>query len=278
MLPVWKRNPDGDFSGAVDDTRLFEFVDQVRSSDRVWTQEFERAQEIITMLRIQFAYLTMEGLRWRLRLRGAPLAALKDLHGEALRLALERPKAWEYRLFGQVILDEVVANENLRREHRLGIVLGSNEYVSPENVPDWIDTQLNELKSLTDSLTNLLNRALPTALGPPSTPRDVAEIVFVAKQIGTGYRHAIEWSQRVRRTHVADRFKQLLDEMTLWTDSIIKNIENYGPDLLRQIDEALATPAGEDAPTIHATLVISISNMEHYQEEFNRVFRGSPYS
>ena len=106
VLRVWRSNPDGNFSAAVDDVRLFEFVEQVRSADRVWTHEFERAQDIIAVLRIQFAHLMLQGLRWQMKLRRQPQAALRGLHGEALRLALEQPKAWEYLLFGQVLCDD----------------------------------------------------------------------------------------------------------------------------------------------------------------------------
>jgi Domain of unknown function (DUF4062) len=91
--PVWRSNPDSDFSAAVDDARLFEFVEQVRSKDRVWSQEFGRAQNIIAALRVQFAHLMSQGLQWRMRLRGQPLHHLRGLHGEALRLALEQPMA-----------------------------------------------------------------------------------------------------------------------------------------------------------------------------------------
>src|SRR5215212_5539692 len=130
VLPIWKSNPDADYSGRVDSVRLFEFVQQVRSEHRVWTQEFGRAQDIVAALRVQLAHLTADGLRWRLRLQGRTQRELKGLRGEALRLALERPEVWETRLFGQVLSDEIEASEDLLREHRLGILLGPSEEAS----------------------------------------------------------------------------------------------------------------------------------------------------
>jgi hypothetical protein len=272
VLPVWRSNPDGDFSDVVDSNQLFEFVEQVRSTDRVWTHEFERAQDIVNALRFQFAHLMQEGLRWRMRLRGQPLAFLEGLHGEALRLALERPEAWEYRLFGQVLSDEVAANASLRREHRLGIVVGAGEYIPPDEIARWILTQTNELSNLASSLDTLVNVALQEALRPSGTPGDATELVFVAKKIGSGYQHALEWSQRVRRTHVEDEYQQLLHEMSFWTDDMIEKIENFGPNLLRQIEQVLASPPTEEIQTIEASLVLAVSNMDRYNEEFRRVF------
>lgn len=275
ILPVWKSNPESDFSAKVDDVRLFEFVEQIRSQDRVWTQEFERAQDIIARLRIQLAHLMQEGLKWQIRVSGESMVALRGLHGKALHLALERPEAWEYRFFGQVLCDEVEANADLRREHRLGIILGAGEYISPDEILRWIRTQTNEQMNLADSISNLVNVALPEALRPSGTSGDIPEMKFVAQRLGDGYRNAIEWSQRVRRIHVEDEYKQLLKEMSLWTDNMIEGIENFGPSFLRQIDEALLNHSGEEPTTIEATLILEVSNMDRYNEELYRVL-GNP--
>lgn len=215
------------------------------------------AQDIVTSLRAQFAYITLEGLRWRMKLREQPPAALNNLHGVALRLALEQPEAWEYRLFGQALSDEVQANANLRREYKFGVVFGAGEHIPSNQIPRWIQTQTNELQNLAKSLDTLINVALQQALRPAGVPGDVTEIVFVAQQIGTGYRHALEWSQRVRRTHVEEEYRQLLQEMSLWTDNIIETIENYGPNLLRQIEERLqAVASGAAGIVIDVPLVL----------------------
>jgi Domain of unknown function (DUF4062) len=56
-LPLWEANPNVDFSVAVDDPRVFEFVRQLRTEDGVWTFEFETAQDIVGALRLQFAHV-----------------------------------------------------------------------------------------------------------------------------------------------------------------------------------------------------------------------------
>ena len=273
VLPVWRSNPSGDFSGAVDNVRLFEFVEQVRSEDRVWTQEFGRAQDIVAALRTQFAYLMLQGLQWRTRLRSQPLRLLTGLHGEALRLALERPKGWEYLLLGQVLCDEVEENEDLRREHRLGMLLGSGEQVAPESTGRWLMARLGELRNVAYSLDILVNRAWPEALREPGTPADVTEIVFVARKIASVHRHAIEWSQRVRKSNVEERFVLVRNELAQFSDSMIENIENFGPSFLRQVNEALATPIeeGEEQRVIEATLTIELSNLDRFSEEIDRL-------
>jgi hypothetical protein len=61
--------------------------------------------------------------------------------------------------------------------------------------------------------------------------------------------------------------------MSLWTDNIIETIENYGPDLLRQIDESLqAVTSGATGLVLQVPLVLAVANMDRYEDEFERVF------
>jgi hypothetical protein len=53
---------------------------------------------------------------------------------------------------------------------------------------------------------------------------------------------------------------------------MIEKIENFGPNLLRQIEQVLASPPTEEIQTIEASLVLAVSNMDRYNEEFRRVF------
>lgn len=272
ILPVWKSNPEGDFSSVVDSNRLFEFVEEIRSSDRAWTHEFESAQDIIATLRIQLAHLAQEGLKWRERLFNQPISELKELHGKALRVALERPEAWEYRLFGQALCDEVEANKDIRREHRLALALGIGEHVSASDFLDaWVPTRINELKNISSALEILVNNALQTALRESGTPGDPSEIVFVARRMGIVYRHAIEWSQHVRCAYVDDRFEAVRRELSLFPENIIRSIEEYGPNFLRQLEEALSAPRGNTQQVLDAQLVIDASNVEEFERELNRV-------
>jgi hypothetical protein len=278
VLPVWARNRDGDFSDVVDSNELFTFVEQVRNTDRVWTHEFERAQDITNALRFQFAHLMHEGLQGRMRLQDQPLAYLEGLHGKALRLALERPWAWEYRLFGQVLSDEVAANADLRREHRLGIVVGASEYIPSDEILRWIRAQTNELSNLMSWLDTLVNVALQEALRAAGTSEDATDLIFVAKKIASGYQNALEWAQRVRRAHVEDQYQQLLREMSYWTDDVIEKLETFGPDILRQIQEAIASPPADGVIRIEVSLVLKMSNIDRYNQELRRVFAGVPMS
>lgn len=125
VVPTWKRNPTADFSDTVDTPRVFEFIEYVRSQERVWTFPFEIAQDITSTLRQQLAFLFSDSLKIRLRLSGGGLPSyFESLGAKALRLALEKPAGWEYLLFLQSWCDEVERHSDSIREYKTGLTLG----------------------------------------------------------------------------------------------------------------------------------------------------------
>lgn len=106
ILKLWKSNPGGDFSSVVDSHKLFEFVETLRGIDNVWVYGYYKAQDIIEILINQFSYLLFDCLSLRHKVQTSTLTnRLLQLKGEAFRILIEKPIAWEYRLFGQLLKD-----------------------------------------------------------------------------------------------------------------------------------------------------------------------------
>ena len=106
----WQKNRSGDFSEIVDSSKLFEFVELLNDPmEKNWVYTFDSAQDIIETLRTQLAYLFMDALtirakvyaQWFIRgvVAGLIRRCIKLGSGEAIR--------WEYRLFSQVLCDEI---------------------------------------------------------------------------------------------------------------------------------------------------------------------------
>jgi hypothetical protein len=56
-LPLFRDNPEGDFSKVVDSTRVFEFIETIASGKQDnWLHSFESVSDIEKSLRAQFAY------------------------------------------------------------------------------------------------------------------------------------------------------------------------------------------------------------------------------
>jgi hypothetical protein len=258
LVPIWKSNPSADFSARVDTPKLFEFLEIVRSVDKVWTQEFKNASEIIDALRIQFAYQHRDGLSLQRRiLQTGDHYWLKDLRGEALRIALEKPRGWEYLLFAQALIDFVNKHHRLLRRIQTRIPIGLGEDV---NEPlTWLRARFADGLRMPQALAALISGTLPAALGPPGVPGDAEKIVFVAATFGDIYLDALQWCARVRAANIEPRFGQLSMIASGMVDDLIQQIADFGPYVMKTWEEALAAPETGTPRVVNMTLTISVS-------------------
>lgn len=258
-----------ELSSMVDSGQLFAFIRQVRSGDRVWTIGFDRAQDIVAALRAQFAHLMLDGLALRRELSAKPgdLRSL-SLSGKAVRLALEQPVAWEGRMFAQVLTDEIAVASADRDAHRRRIVFGTGDDVEDVTaVLRWIGVRMHELQRLVDGVTTLMNESLQEAFGKPGEPGDPRAIAMVARQVADAFRHAIAWSQDVRRAHLPSLWHGVQRELAAFADDIVTQLEVMGPNVTKAVDAALAGRPADGVTTIAYTLTITLPNQARFRQE-----------
>ena len=267
VLTTWQANPNADFSSTVDTPELFDFLERLRSGDRVWMFPFSTAQEIIQVLRTQFAYLMGHGLAVLSKLQGQQLE-LRSLTGKALQLAIERPLGWQGKLCAQVLFDEIDGMRDLRRAHDRGIALGAGERVSDGDVPGWIASHLGRATRLTESLSRVINETLKQVINTD----DVSVISYASRQLAAGYREALEWAGVVRKASLPKEWESLGREMALILDNFIKALEQVGPELVRHVDEMILRPP-EEREEIVLEILFELANWERFNEEVERMER-----
>lgn len=267
LVPVWRANPTADFKAEVDNPNLFEFIEQVRTVDKVWTQEFKHSSDIINALRIQFAYQHRFGLLLQGRLRQiGDDHWLASLRGETLRIALEKPAGWEYRLFAHALIDGVHGHHRSRRRHETGIPLGLGEDV--QDPLTWLRARFGDAMRMSQGLSTLLNTTLQEGLGPEGVPGNAEKIVFVAETIADVYADALQWSARIRAANMDEHFTQLRSIVSRMLDDLIRQVREFGPDAKSTFEAALAAPKTGTSRIVTMTLTISVS--ESLMDEFNR--------
>lgn len=266
-LPTWQNNRDGDFSSVVDSTKLFEFVMDVRNTERRWTFPFESASDITTVLRQQIAYLFSDALQLRLRLKGGGIPSyLLDLGPASLRLALEKPPCWEHKLFLQSLADQVARRADLIREFRANLRIYKSEYVAFADAGQWNLTRLHELSSFIQSATTLFAANLSDALGPPGQPGDAEHLVWVSRMLGRVLEEALHWGNRLRCAHVEEPYDLITKELALAVTDIITQFEKFPKSAMAQVELAIerALSEGPDRTSSESsiTMVITLSNFD----------------
>jgi hypothetical protein len=271
-VPLWQANQTADFSAIVDDPRVFAFIYEVRTVHKIWTQEFGTAQEIVSALRGRFANLTYDGLHWANRVRSVGHGDyLDELRGRALALALERPRAWEYRLLFQIVCDGIARQQASREEHRIGLAIGARTRLLTETFSPWASERLAELVALGEALQTLFGGPLADALGPPGQPGDPAKILFVSQRIVAVYVEALAWAQRVRRISADDHWMPAAEELAAFADGIVEGIESWASDGHATVE----SDAKHEGEPIHLTLTIEIPDerQRRFREHLKEISR-----
>ena len=276
VLPLWIASPQNDFSAVVDSPKLFEFVTSVRDTDAVWTLPFETAQDIIEGLRKQLAYLFMDALGFRQRIKSAHLPPqLANLKGVSLTLLLERPPYWEYQLFANTFTEEIKRVKEHDWDVHYGIILGPGLHLKePSEVFDWISTQMSESERIVDSFSNLINTALPEALGPPGISGDPVKLVYVSRRLAETYKSSLEWAREAKKISVPDEYQKIVSIVGGFLSKVTKSIEDFSEDLLERLNKGIAKGQAEGGTiVIDMTLTFEVHGIEEFNEEIKRLRR-----
>lgn len=274
VLPLWTANPQGDFSAVVDSPKLFEFVTSVRSTDAVWTVPFETAQDIIEGLRKQFAYLFMDALGFRQRVKSVHLPPqLANLTGTSLRLVLERPPYWEHQLFANTFAEEIKRVKEHDWDVQYDIILGSGPHLKEgSEVFAWISKQMSESRRIVHSFGNLVNTALPDALGPPGVSGDPVKIVYISRRLADSYKAALDWSREAKRISVPDGYQKIVSIVGCFLSKITKDIEVNSESFLERLNEGIAKGEAQGGTiVVNLTLTFDLHGLDEFEKEMDRL-------
>lgn len=176
-----------------------------------------------------------------------------------MQLATERPRSWEFRLFAQVIFDEVETVKRLfKKGHRVSSAT-EKEVTTLSDLSNWAREKSDELLVILNDLTTLVNSNHDDAFGLPGSPGNVNGIVEYSRKIVVFYYKALAWSQIVQNTSVAPQFKEVQKELDALPMGIATSIESFSIELLRQVNEAINPSSTSKPRTLTITLEVKIS-------------------
>jgi hypothetical protein len=259
----------------VDSSKLFEFVESLRDPKENWVFPFESAQDITETLRTQLAYLFLDALTIRSKVLRCGLSetTMQDLSGAALLLAVQKPFAWEYRLFSQILCDEILRVSSIKKDLNYGLALGNA--MSLDNSIEfmkYMQKKIGEMMSLLDSANVLFKEAIPKAFGAPGEPGDVEEIIYATKRLAQVYRRILEWTLEFRNIQVEAELSHLLGLTARMSQNAIEEIESFAVDCYQQIDSAVRRNEEFKQPqTLNLNLTLTCPDMTEFDGEFQRL-------
>ena len=265
-MPIWKANPDGDFSDVVDTPKLFQFIEDVRIAKEHWMFEFEEAAHIEETLRKQFAYLFMDSLVLRARIKDLHLSGrLTELSGPSLRLLMEKPPTWEYSFFASILEEELAKNADLKWDVKYALKSGATrDFTSGDFQEDvvatnkWVSKKLADASALVDSFSNLYNVAIQEAFGAPGVAGNAEQIAYVAQRLALIHQRLLEWAIDFNDVKAHPEFSRLLALIAEFPTDTIEQLEGLSQRFHAETEKALeAIRKGE---TGHVDVRIVLKN------------------
>lgn len=263
LLPLWTANPATDFSSQVDNPRLFEFVTQLRHEDGVWSFPFDTTQDIVKALRLQFAYQYRRGLNLTRRMAGDG-GSVRTLQGAALRIALERPKAWQALLTAELLEDKISLEGIRKRDYLTGFAGTTGEQIAWTNFANWISVRAGESCRILEQLNVTLNDTLNSACNGS----DVDAIIYAAGRLAAGYRDALEWSLRVRAVHVVDELRPAVDIFARFFEPMFLQLEEFPRNIRDGVTEMCSS--GAERTRITLTMAVDELLLTAFHDEMKR--------
>ena len=272
-IHIWKDNPTGNYKSIVDTPALFDFVDEVRSRDSYWTYGFETAQDIISTLKNQLSYLLSDCLALKQKTAAKIVSpAIRKLEGEALQIVLLKPDLWEYRLFAQVLSDEIMLYTDRKRDVKYGFCFSHHQKLnSAVEVTELLIEKGAYINCIVDMISTLYNRTIVDAMGPDGKPGDPDAIIYSAKRLAEFYKTIIDICLDMRATIVEDEYTALVLSFVKLFDITLCDIENYSARILTEISSIPLRIQENSGMHLNFSLKLSPPDQTEFHNEINKL-------
>ena len=271
ILPVWKKNPSVDFGNIVDNNKIFEFLEDVRSKQSLWNFEFENAQDILEILRTQLSHLLHSSLEAKKRIDTVDRSLFNSVSGKALGLLTEKPDNYEIRMLFQMISDSVNRKQDLKRDCEHSIIIKAGPSLSDvKSLSSWLSIKTDQLDKFIESFNNLFS-AINYFYSTYKDDSDIDGLSYIARRYGDLYGFMLEWVIDVRSVIVPDSFKAVVLSLSELPLKPIQQMEEFPSKALERIDEAeTRLIEGVLDPEKDVLLSLKLTVDDEFNERFNK--------
>ena len=180
----------------------------------------------------------------------------------ASALVAGEPLLWEFRLFAQVLMDEIgylKAASPTAIHHEQGFQEGGA----------WLGAQLQVLNGISEAVTACLNADHTDAWGLPGEAGDARAIVRFARQVAASYRQTLEWGSALRQADLHPLLRPVAYEQSRFIEPLLGPLRDLGPSIMRQCDAIAALPPGTSA-TIEVNVTFHGPDRSRHSEACKR--------
>ncbi len=248
LLPMYRRNPNMDFTPTVDSPAVLRFLEEVCGDTR-WVFPFTKTEEILTTLRVQlstrFQDLLSRHREGRLQVPTA-FAAEPD---HIARIAADRDELWEFRLASELLRDRIGRLTTRFSDLDRGFAVRRTKFLRAQDTMGYVQDLLHDYSLIVQSASKILSEQLTPAFGPPGVPGVAEEIRAACDNLYSLFLSLYEWELDVRFVRVHDALADILPLMSGWTNDLLNEFRR----IPQELDRLLADPNLRGQHTITLT-------------------------
>jgi hypothetical protein len=196
------------------------------------------------------------------------------LPSETTKLFVEKPNGWRYKLFVQLLNQQISQSSYLRNE-----LSNTNDSEFVDNVkynefPQWLSSRWNELMKYINLVMKYINDDFQDAIRQLDQEGNCEPIKLLAFEIGKNYRNVIKLTLKIKRTHVDELFTPVIPAFFDFTNKFLTNIETLGPNLAKLLKEADASDNESLQVYVHEFELVDSYAVTKFAKELEKINAG----
>ena len=237
-LSFWKDNKDADFTKFVDNKKIFEFIDDIRTKRNLWVFPFEQSKEIIETLKIQLSYLFKESLKLKSILDKNIDDFLKlNLSEKCLKILIEKNTFFELEFLCQTFIDEIEKKEFLKNDIEYSILVEPKHFIKDiQELTNWGSNRLNSIITIVENLNNLFP-LIYKFINEKGKPSDIKGLYYTSVKYSQIFEQLLNWIIEVKSTHISEEYSDLKIYLAEMVSDVMKDIWNFPYKIKTQIEE-----------------------------------------
>jgi len=260
-LSFWKDNKDADFTRFVDNKKIFEFIDDIRTKKNIWVFPFEQSKEIIETLKIQLSYLFKESLKLKSILDKNIDEFFKlKVSEKCLKILIEKNAFHEFEFLYQTFIDEIEKKEFLKNDIEYSILVEPKHFIRDvEELTTWGLNRLNSIEAIISNINNLFP-AINKFVNEPGKPSDIKGLYYSSTKYSQIFEQLLTWMIEVKSTYIAEEYSDLKIYLAGMATDVVEELWNFPYFIKSQIEEIKEQQlAGKPLNTLNLNLILEVN-------------------
>lgn len=239
-LSIWKDNKSADFSRIVDNNKIFEFIEDIRTNRNLWVFPFEQSREIIETLKNQLSYLFKDSLRIKnIFDKNIDEFFKLNLSEKCLKILVEKNDYYEVEFLCQTLKDEIEKKEFLKNDIQYSILVEPKHFINDlQELADWGIKRLNSFIAIIENLSNLVP-VIIKFLNDVGQPSDLKGLYYTSVKYSQIFEQLLIWMIEVKSTYIIEEFFDLKIHLADMASTTVEQLWNYPTSMKNDLDHII---------------------------------------